>query len=117
MRATTLLAGAALAMVVAAPRAARCAGIAARPGAHSLVLTIATASARGTAAITKIHELRTLLGVRASAEAGVVETILEVPQFAVAIARQSSPLQLSVAPTYEKIGRGRSPGLALSGRF
>jgi hypothetical protein len=111
MRATTLFAGALLAMVVAAPRAARCAGTAGRPGGRgTLVLTIAKVNARGA----KIRELRTMLG-SASASSGVVEAAVELPQFALAIANGSS--QLSVAPTYEKIGRSRSPGVALSGRF
>ena len=104
-------------MIVAAPRAARCAGAAGRPGSHgALVLTIARVHARSAGA--KVRELRTLLGLAsASASSGAVEAAVELPQFALAIANASSPNQLSVAPTYEKIGRSRSPGVALSGRF
>lgn len=117
MRATTLLAGALVAMIVAAPRAARCAGAAGRPGSHgALVLSIGKVHARNTGA--KIRELRTLLGLgSATASVGVAEAALELPQFALAIADGGSAHQLSVAPTYEKIGRGRSPGVALSGKF
>ncbi|MGZ6126310.1 MAG: hypothetical protein ACXWLR_15185 [Myxococcales bacterium] len=115
MRATTLLAVALLATVLAAPRAARCAGIARKSGGHgSLVLSIATVGARGT----RLRELRTLLGLdREAAAYAAAEPAVDLPQFALAIARESSSLQLSVAPTYEKIGRGHSPGVALSGRF
>jgi hypothetical protein len=115
MRATTLLAGATLAMAIAAPRAARSAGIASRSGARgTLVLTVATAGASG--AIAKLRGPGSMLGAdQWSASAQVVDAVLESPQLALAIARGSS--QLSVAPTYEKIGRSRSPGIAFSGRF
>jgi hypothetical protein len=115
MRRATLV-GAVLAMVIAAPRAARCAGIAARQSSHgALVLSIAKVGARSAGSMTKVRELRTLLGLEsASASYGPAEA---GPQFALAIAPRSSPYQLSVAPTYEKIGRSRSPGVALSGRF
>jgi hypothetical protein len=111
MRATMLFAGATLAMVIAAPRAARSAGGVARTSGGALVLTVGARSL----ALTKARALAGL--VPAGPGAGMVGAALAVPQLALAVARESSSLEMSVAPAYAKIGRSRSAALALSGRF
>ena len=117
MRATTLLAGAVLAMAIAAPREARSAGITRHSGS-AIVLSAAGAGTRSAGTLATLRDLRALLGLTGMAgSSDVVQAVLEVPQFALGIARSSSPFQLTVEPTYEKVGRSRHPGLALSGRF
>ncbi|SRR5581483_3820957 len=116
MRATTVLAGAVLAMAVAAPREARSAGMGRQSGG-AMVLSVA-AGIRTAGAVAKLRDLKAVLNLtRLVGTSHMVQAVLEGPQLALGIVRSSASMQLAVEPTYAKMGRSRSPGLALSGRF
>lgn len=116
MRATILLAGAVLAMAIAAPRDARGAGIPRQSGG-AVVLSIA-AGIRTAGAVAKLRDLKAVLGLaRLAGTSHVVHAMLAAPQFGLGTVGSNASIQVSVEPTYEKVGRSRHPGLALSGRF
>jgi hypothetical protein len=115
MRATTVLAGAVLAMAIAAPREARSAGIARQSGG-AMVLSVA-AGIRTAGAVARFQDVKAVLNLTRVATSHAVQAVFDAPQLALGIVRSSSSMQLTVEPTYAKMGRSRSPGLALSGRF